>query len=316
MHEQMSRYLNYALLIALVAGVAKLAFSDAADYARYAQSVKLALRPVAILYLQVFGSHLAGLFLSMLIVVALLLVIWWFWSRHVRPATRLLDQAIAKLGRINERPGSSQALTLISQSILSEPALADEWHMLESVMVHRQRDGADMARSPIRPSVYFNMRALQAHGFNLRGFAPVPNYFVGAGLMLTFMGLVAGLFFAANGMKTADIEGARTALIQLLNASTLKFATSIAGIGSSIAFSIVLRLGTYRVESRIERLCRVIEMLVPTITPETLVQDQVDEGRRQFEHQARLEEAVSALTQAVEALNQRIGPPPTKEPAE
>lgn len=52
--------------------------------------------------------------------------------------------------------------------------------------------------------------------------------FVGVGLLLTFVALVAGLTFAADGMRESDSRGMLDALRNLLAAASSKCVSSIA----------------------------------------------------------------------------------------
>ena len=86
----------------------------------------------------------------------------------------------------------------------------------------------------------------------------LPNYFVGLGLVLTFLGLIAGLYFASRGMRTADMIEARAALVHLLNSATFKFLTSVAGISMSLIVSLTFRIGQF-LRLRLDLLCDRIE---------------------------------------------------------
>jgi hypothetical protein len=66
----------------------------------------------------------------------------------------------------------------------------------------------------------------------------MPDYLVGLGLVLTFLGLVSALYFAAQGLEAGDVAETRASLTALLSAATFKFITSIAGVASSIIFSV------------------------------------------------------------------------------
>ena len=72
----------------------------------------------------------------------------------------------------------------------------------------------------------------------LKLLSTIPGYFVGVGLLLTFIGLVIALSKAASG-TSSDAKSMTDALRQLLNAATFKFSTSIAGLFSSIVLSML-----------------------------------------------------------------------------
>ena len=65
----------------------------------------------------------------------------------------------------------------------------------------------------------------------------LPNVFVGIGLTITFLGLIAALSVATTNL-TDDLEGA---IEGLLAASSAKFYTSLFALFSSILLTIYLR---------------------------------------------------------------------------
>jgi hypothetical protein len=117
--------------------------------------------------------------------------------------------------------------------------------------------------SQFQPAVYFNLRMLEQAGVRLRWFMSVPNDFVGLGLVFTFLGLVAGLYFASRSMMSADLKTARDALVQLLHAATFKFLTSITGIGMSLLISTIQRIMLDRLDARLSELQYALEALLP-----------------------------------------------------
>lgn len=69
----------------------------------------------------------------------------------------------------------------------------------------------------------------------------LPGYFTSVGLILTFVGLVVALYFAAKGFRSGNMEEARAAILQLLNASSFKFLTSVAALTGAMIVSMALR---------------------------------------------------------------------------
>ena len=109
----------------------------------------------------------------------------------------------------------------------------------------------------------------------------MPNYLVGLGLLFNFLGLVAALYFASAGVTAANVQEAQGALRDLLAAATLKFVTSIAGLGASIAYSLREKDQLYRISRRVARLCASLEARLVPATPEYPGLMQLDELRSQ-----------------------------------
>ncbi len=114
--------------------------------------------------------------------------------------------------------------------------------------------GAPPIRSTQRPAAFF-FSAMPPPAW--LGFSA--NLFVAFGLLATFLGLVAALTFASEGMASDDIGAMQLALRDLLNAAASKFVTSIAGVGLSIALRVTERVLTLSLRSRLDQLSNAIE---------------------------------------------------------
>lgn len=90
----------------------------------------------------------------------------------------------------------------------------------------------------------------------------LPGYFTWLGLILTFIGLVVALYFAARGFRSGDIAEARTSILQLLNASSFKFLTSVAALSGALLVSVAYRFCISQLRSESERTVAYIEAYV------------------------------------------------------
>ncbi len=89
-------------------------------------------------------------------------------------------------------------------------------------------------------------------GPNPRWLGVAADTFVGVGLIFTFMGLVAALGSAAETIATGA-DNSQAALLGLLGAASVKFFTSIAGIGGAVVMRVwqafwLSRIGTLTAE--------------------------------------------------------------------
>jgi hypothetical protein len=89
------------------------------------------------------------------------------------------------------------------------------------------------------------------------GFAA--NIFVAFGLLATFMGLVAALTFAADGIASDNVASMQAALRDLLAAAASKFVTSVAGVGLSLILRLLERLLTVDLRREADRLAKSLE---------------------------------------------------------
>ena len=130
-------------------------------------------------------------------------------------------------------------------------------------------------RSTIRPANFFNINGLGKTTGQFRVFQSLPGYFVGLGLIFTFLGLVAGLHFASEGIATPSLEDARQALVQLLNASTFKFLTSISGIATSLILSLSSLLAGQALQNSLADVSTALERIFPLITEQAVLYERL-----------------------------------------
>jgi hypothetical protein len=148
-------------------------------------------------------------------------------------------------------------------------------------------------RQPISPWRRWSVRAYVSE------MQALPNYFVGLGLVMTFLGLIAGLWFASQGMRTADMIEARAALVHLLNSATFKFLTSVAGIAMSLVVSLAFRISVQSLRIRLDLLCDRIEEATACATRPAASQTGTDGG-------AVLAERITQLVQSIDRLESAI----------
>ena len=141
---------------------------------------------------------------------------------------------------------------------------------------------ADVILNTLRPQVFFNIGVLRDSVLGLKIMPGIPGYFVGLGLLFTFIGLVLALSEAAAGTTAAhmaDGAGAQAmqgALGKLLNAATFKFSTSIAGLAASIVLSFAFRLFNIGVESSLSDFCRALETKLEYLAPQRVTLEMVE----------------------------------------
>jgi hypothetical protein len=206
--------------------------------------------------------------------------IWLDFRRRLRPVFQGLDVAL----RVVDEAASASALhdrfSSINQRLASNPVIGEAWRAFVTTLVPVPgQDG--VLGTTRRPREDLNETILTSAGINLRFYTAVPNYLVGIGLLFTFMGLVAALYFASAGVAASSIQDAQAALRELLAAATFKFVTSIAGLGASILYSSREKTQLYRLGQRLDALCTALEQRLVPVTPEYLGTVQLAEMRSQ-----------------------------------
>lgn len=167
--------------------------------------------------------------------------------------------------------------------------LKHSWDEYKETML-LPKANSTIIESTVRPGEFINLTELEHSGLKLKWFHAIPGIFVGVGLLFTFIGLVAALFFASqaiHAVSSTNVDAAQQtaemqkALAQLLGAATFKFWTSIAGLGCSIALGMFYRHRLRRLDGALDALCRGIERCTRTVTPELIANRQLEELREQ-----------------------------------
>lgn len=233
------------------------------------------LDPDITLFLDHFSDGHMPLRLSLAIIavalVLLAVLIGWGASAWLRIAR--LQRALRALGSGADFARNFRRI----DSALGHSIFAAAWTDYRESL--KQADGRVLYTR--RPDEYLGLPAIPSAAFPARFFAAAHGYFVGVGLLFTFIGLVAALKFAAAGVTSTDVAVAKEALNGLLSAASFKFMTSIAGLGCSLMLSVAARSMTYAIEAAAHKLSAELERNMAPIFGEALAYDQLAATREQ-----------------------------------
>ena len=162
--------------------------------------------------------------------------IWLDFRRRLQPVLAGIEEALAIIEDAASPAAFRDRFPTIDAALAANPIIGEAWRTFARTLVPVPGQDAVLGATR-RPAEDLNEAVLASAGLNLRFYMAVPNYLVGLGLLFTFLGLVAALYFASAGVAAANVQEAQGALRDLLSAATFKFATSIAGLGASIAYS-------------------------------------------------------------------------------
>ena len=232
------------------------------------------------LFFGIIALHWVPWVLSALIVAAAILIWLDFRWRRLEPVVAGLDQAIAAIEETEGQGAFRQRFGAVFQRLADNPVTGDTWRAYASTLTPSPTNENAIGYTR-RPIENFNEEVLAVAGINLRFYHAMPNLLVGVGLLFTFLGLVAALYFASAGVAASEVRLAQAALRELLAAATFKFATSIAGLGSSLIFSWREKAQLYRLHKRLARLCAALEARMVPVTQETLAAAQLVELKSQ-----------------------------------
>lgn len=201
-------------------------------------------------------------------------------AAHLLLHALLVRLALREARRLVETAGSKQAFArdygAIDAGLAAHPLLGYAWREFDETVIKTEVP----FRNTLRPQTFFTVAALREKLSGLKIMTGVPGYFVGIGLLFTFIGLVIALSRAAAGTQAAQMavggagaEAMQGALRELLEAATFKFSTSIAGLAASILLSFSFRLIGIGLESSLHRFCEAIDGRLDYVPPQAVTME-------------------------------------------
>lgn len=173
-----------------------------------------------------------GIAFYVLYVMPVLVALW--------RATRLVSAAQGReQRRADIRKDFAAKFEGLSQRLERNWLIGHAWIEFEETLFDKDSERA--IGNTVRPQVFFNAGVARERLGALKMMNAVPGYFVGIGLLLTFVGLVFALYKAGTAAGAGDADIMAAEMADLLRIATFKFSTSIAGLSASIALSIVFR---------------------------------------------------------------------------
>lgn len=236
---------------------------------------------------------------SALILLSALALIALYLQRVVRPRFHALRRAEFEVKALPRPPGGDwrRACEDIGAVLGRHEVLLRTWPAFA-------QEAADLGRLPPRRFAFY-VEADPTSELNRQGgfMAALPGYYTTVGLIFTFVGLVVALYFAGRGFRSGDMNEARQSIVELLNASSFKFLTSVAALFSAFAISIAHRAAQTRVRGQAWRLLAAIDLhLQAARIAEPTAAEEVDLLAQKLD---RVIDELVATREAIEAL--RLG---------
>lgn len=189
-----------------------------------------------------------------------------------------IGQARKRVERAANLSEFAEQYDSICQELEKHPILGHAWYEFDKAIIQPERPGEPI-RNTVRPQAFINIGVARERLFGLKMMPSIPGYFVGLGLLLTFIGLVIALSNAVHGMDVArqsaggGAPAMQDALGTLLQAASFKFATSIAGLGSSLALSLIFRIYAIVIEGSFNAFCEAVEKRLRYRAPQSIAEE-------------------------------------------
>jgi hypothetical protein len=186
-----------------------------------------------------FGPKLATALLALaLLVILIFLGVAVPHSIRLRAALSTIRGRSKDETEIEKRTTFQTNYDVIDAALLSNKTISTVWQEFRKALHRDQQHGTILASA--RPNNFFHPRSLLVQYDFVR---TLPNYFVGLGLLGTFIGLIAALTFATQSLTRAvDPTQIKAALNDLLTTAAAKFYISAAGLVASLVLSLLIKL--------------------------------------------------------------------------
>lgn len=208
-------------------------------------------------------------------------------DRFVRQLNPLTDELNEALNLVTSQPSMSDFSTCLqdfSDQLETYKTLRPLWREFYETLVFPQSGDKDQSiRNTKEVASCFNENTILAPNIDLALYGAVPNYLTCLGILGTFLGLVAGIYRAGQGLASSDAEELRHALEGLLGGASMAFWTSIVGLVASLLFSWFEKRQLHGVRRLITRWNEELERRIKRITHEDLAGRQLQELRNQSE---------------------------------
>ncbi len=180
-------------------------------------------------------------------------------------------------------------------SVLSgNESLGRSWEEFEETLIHPLEDIDDPSyrvfRNTKRPSEFF----ISSHFLGRISPFFKPEDFIGIGLLLTFLGLVAALVEAGTGLNASgDTAGMKEVILTLLATAGGKFIASIGGVLGSLVVSITHHRLSDSVNRKIGLFSDALEERLIFDSAEKIAADQYGHMKRQTANLERLSNEIA-----------------------
>jgi hypothetical protein len=227
--------------------------------------------------------------ICLLIVFAAFVTYWillWPKARRIRVG---LADGLSKLNPVKGPREFAALFERLSSSLAGNFVLGPAWVRFTQTLIPDRMSGAEapVLRSSSDPETYFNAESVVDPQINLRLYGSIPGFLTGVGILGTFLGLIAGLYLAGSQFDSQEVQELRVALRNLMSGASLAFATSIAGLLSSIAFSVAEKRIVHRITHALDEWNSALARRLERVTPERLASEQLEELVRQSQQLER-----------------------------
>lgn len=183
----------------------------------------------------------------------------------------------------NERTDFAQAYDNdVYPRLKQHPLIGHAWKEFDETLLKDRVAEGGVIGNTLRPQSFINFGVVRDRLPGLKMLGSISGYFVGVGLLLTFIGIVLALGTAGDPRNFDSTDAMQRAMAHLLEIASFKFSTSIAGLGVSIVFAIVAKLIVISIEGSLSRFCEAIERQLQYTAPQSIAAETNEASKEQL----------------------------------
>ena len=209
--------------------------------------------------LHFFRNDYTAIYLAAIMVVLAIILIIEYRQRISVPVIKDLQNINNLFSKTYNSESFSENIEDIKEKLQSSEFynIRPVWFEFnETLTTQKDSDGRQVWFNTKRPEEYFTPTSVTRNRGNFNSIESWASFFVGAGLLFTFLGLVAALdqasiAISAAGGVTTDVLGALETMLQI---SAFKFLTSVAGIFCSIIITAYARSSQNQIMRNLNKL--------------------------------------------------------------
>lgn len=227
----------------------------------------------------VFRSDQTAIVISVSLFVFAIALILDFRRKIYRPLERDIDEASGAFANATDPESFATEYETVNELLGESRFLAPIWSEYRETITRATNDnGVEVIQNTKRPKDYFTADAISKQRGSMSSLDNWPNTFVGIGLLVTFLGLTVAVYDTAIAIQAAsdDVEKVLRALEDLLTVASIKFLTSVSGIGCSILMNLSTKSMQSNINQKLNRLHDRIERCLEFLSLERLQKDTID----------------------------------------
>ena len=202
------------------------------------------------------------------------------FSVRITPIIRTMKKANSKISEYDGELTFAENYEDFNTWVADVPLLKSPWQEFTETLI---LESGEKIKNTDDAETFFNEATIISPSVNLRFYSSLSNIITGTGILGTFIGLVFGVYEAAEKITVTSTNYVppEEAMKGLLTGASLAFMTSISGLGMSIIFSWYEKHFSNRANNLVRQWNLSLDERLERLTPERIAVDTYREVQQQ-----------------------------------